>query len=94
MESELVAKTANVKTKDEMIEKRLKYGFLVVAKGWTKYGTVIRNLMVQWTSPEDPRGYDETIQQEDSSFDCNKGKKKHIKKVIEYEKFSGVEEHI
>ena len=77
-----------------MVEKGWKYDFLVIVLGKTKYGTDIGNPTLQWTSPEDPCGYDKSIQPKDSSFDKCKSKKKHGCKDIEYEKFLGVEKNI
>ena len=77
LESKLVAKAAKIKTTDDLVKKGHKYGFLVVVLGRTKYGTVIGNLTVQWTSSEDPGCYDKIIQLKVSSFDHSKGEKKH-----------------
>ena len=82
---------AKIKTIEDIVEKGCKYGFLVVVLGRTKYDKVIGNPAVQWTTPEDPGGYDESIQWKDLSFDQCKWEKKHTRKV-KYEKFLGVEE--
>ena len=74
-----------------MVEKEYKYGLLILLLEQPKYGNVIGNPMVQWTTCEDPGGFDDTIQAKDSAFDRSKGEKKM---VIEYEKFLGVEESI
>ena len=76
-----------------MVEKRKKFGFLIVVLGKNKYGTVIGNLAVAWTMPEDPGGYDKSIQAKDSLFDCSK-REKHAQTVIEYKKFLRVKESI
>ena len=94
LEQELTEKAAKIKNTEDMVEKGCKYGFLVVVLGKNKYGTVIGNLAVEWTTSVNPRGYDESIQAKDSSFDQSKGEKRHARKVIEYKKFLGVEESI
>ena len=50
--------------------------------------------MVQWKTPEDPSRYYDSIQAKDMAFDRSQSKKKHAKKVIEYEKFLGAEESL
>ena len=59
-----------------------------------KYGAVIGKNAVDWTTPQDPGGYDKTLKVQDFLFDRSKGEKKHAKKVIKYEKFVGVEERL
>ena len=94
LEQELAEKAAKIKTTEDVVQKWWKYGFLVLVLGKNEYGTVIGNLAVQLTTPEDPEGYDEIIQAKDSSFDWSNREKKHVRKVIEYKKFLGVEESI
>ena len=61
----------------------------------TKYRNVIGNSTVQWATPKDLGGYDDAaIKAKDTSFNRSKGAKKHTRKVIEYEKFLGIEENI
>ena len=60
----------------------------------TQHGKVIGNETVPLTTPEDPGGYDDTIQVKDMAFDKSKSEKKHARKVIEYEKLLGVEESL
>ena len=74
-----------------MVKKGKKFGFLVLVLGQQKYGAVIGNPAVKWDTLEDPGGSDEYIQSKDLSFDQSEGKKKHARKVIDYEKFLGIE---
>ena len=62
------------------VDKRDEYRFLVLVLGQTQHGKVIGNETVQWTTPEDPGGYDDTIQAKDMAFERSKSEKKHAKK--------------
>ena len=92
LEVELAEWVAKIKTTEDLIKKGRKHGFLVL--GQKQYGTVIGNEEVLWTTAEDLGGYDDTIQAKDTAFDRSKSKKKYARKVIEYEKFLGVEESL
>ena len=94
LEAELAEQAAKIKTTEDLIESGRKYGFLVLVLGQKQYGMVIGNEEVNWTTPEDLGGYDDTIQAKDTAFDQNKSKKKHARQVIEYKKFLGVEESL
>ena len=94
LKQERAEKTAKIKMTEDVVEMGRRFCFIVVVLGHQKYGIVIGNLAVWWETPEDPGGYDKTIQAKDSSFDQSKGEKKHARKVIKYEKFLGVEESI
>ena len=88
LEAELAECVAKIKTTEDMVDKGCKHGFLVLGLGQTQYGKVIGNETVQWTTPEDPGGYNDTIHAKDKAFDRSKSKTNHARKVIEYEKFS------
>ena len=62
LEAELAKRAAKIKTTKHLIENGRKYRFLVLVLGQKQYVTVIGNEEVQWTTPEDPGGYDYTIQ--------------------------------
>ena len=57
LDSELTEKAAKIIMTKDMIEKECKYCFLIVVLvvDKTKYGIVIGNPVVQWTTPEDPK---------------------------------------
>ena len=63
LKSKLVVNAAKIKTTHDMVEKGRKYGFLVTVIGKNKYGIIIGNMGVQWTSPEDPCCYNKSITQ-------------------------------
>ena len=65
LESELAEKAAKIKSTEKMFEKGWKYGFLEVVIGKTKYGRVIGNVAVQWTTTEKSRGYGESNKPKD-----------------------------
>ena len=88
LEAELPEQVAKIKTTEDSVKKGRKYGFFVLVLGQMQHGKVI----VQWTTPKDPGKYDETIQAKDTAFNRSKSEKKHARRVIEYEKFLGVEE--
>ena len=77
-----------------MIEQRHKCGFLILILGKEQYGRVIGNECLQWETPEDLSGYDDSIQAKDMTFDQSKSEKKHARRLFEYEKFLGVEESL
>ena len=77
-----------------MVNKGHKYRYLVLVLRQTQHGRVIGNKTVQWTTPEDPGGYDDNIQAKDTAFGRSKSEKRHARKVIEYKKFLGVEERL
>ena len=77
LEAELAKWVAKIKTTEDIIDKWHKYGFLVLVLGQTQYGRIIGNETAQWTTPEDPGGYDDNIQTKDMAFDRNKSEKKH-----------------
>ena len=91
-EQELAEKAVKITTTEDMVEKRKKFRFLIVVLGKHKYGTVIGNPAVTWATPEDPGGYEESIQAKESLFDKSKCKKKHARKVIEYKIILGIKE--
>ena len=72
-----------------MVEKRCKYRLLVLVLGNNKYGTMVGNVAVQWTMPEDPQGYEKSIPAKDSSFNQSKKEKIHTRKIIEYKTHGG-----
>ena len=52
------------------------------------------NEWLQLETPEDLSGYDDSIQAKDTAFDWSKSEKKHARKLIEYEKFFGMEKSL
>ena len=83
LEEELTEWAAKIKTTEDLIKKGRKYGFLVVVLGQKQYGMVIRKEEVHWTTPQDPEGYDDTIQAKDTAFNQSRSKKMHARWVIE-----------
>ena len=85
---------AKIKTTEDMVEQGCKYGFLILIIGKEQYGRVIGNEHLKWKNPKDQGGYDDSIQAKDMAFDQSKHEKKHARRLIEYEKFLGVEESL
>ena len=79
----MAKKAAKITTTEDMVEKRKKFGFLIVVLGKNKCGAVIGNLVVAWTMPEDPGGYDEPIQAKATFVWLQQRGEKHTQKVIE-----------
>ena len=52
---------------------------------------MIGNEHLQWETLEDPGRHDDSIQDKDAAFDLSKNEKKHARRLIEYEKFLGIE---
>ena len=77
-----------------MIEQGCKYGFLIFILKKEQYIRAIGNEHLQWEAPEDPGGYDGSIQAKDMVFDQSKSENIYARRLIEYEKFLGVEESL
>ena len=94
LEAELTEWAAKIKTTEDIIEQGHKYGFLILILEKEQYGIVLGNECLKWETPEDPDGYDASIQAKDTAFDQSKSENKHARRLIEYEKFLGVEENL
>ena len=70
-----------------MVKKGFKYGFLVLVLEQAQYGRVKENETVQWTTSDDPGGYEDNIQAKNLLFGRSKSEKKHARTVTEYKKF-------
>ena len=58
LEEEITEWVTTIKTKEDMVEQGLKYGFLILILGKTQYGLVIENERLQWDTPENLDGYE------------------------------------